>query len=103
MNVDVLAKRLEDQMVSIEKKFSSTLNNIKDVEHYVVDKLVDVRHIVESLPKATEWARNLSEAIQILGEIERIIGKIEDIQSEEYHYNHLERLVEVIKKRDKES
>lgn len=68
---------LSIQVGKIEKDFEQTISRLKDVDEYIGSRLRRAKKIVKLMPNTPE---KLYIVIDILGEINRIIEKMEEVE-----------------------
>jgi hypothetical protein len=73
-------QNLNDQIGLIEKDFKETVSRLKGVDSYIVSRLKRAKKIIKTMPKAANWMEKLSTVIDILGEINRVIEKMEEVE-----------------------
>ena len=73
-------QNLDNQIGLIEKDFKETISRLKSVDDHIALQLKKVKKIIRTMPKSANWMEKLSMVIDILGEVNRIIEKMEEVE-----------------------
>ena len=74
-----VAKRVDEQLKKLTQRLLENSKRVKRMENYASVQLSKAMNDLNNLPKSNDWMRNLLSIIDILGEVERFVEKIDDV------------------------
>ena len=103
-NFDSISKQLVKQISVMEKNVKTATDRMRNVEAYINCRVIRVRRLIHLMKKSKDWTNKLSRVVNILGDIQMMVDKIEDVEAsiapiEEVCIDDLEHITSLVDKK----
>jgi hypothetical protein len=75
-----ISEELGSQFNVIEKDAQAAAERIKNVEGYINCRIVRAKKLIHLMKNSKNWANKLPRIINILGDVQRMVDKIEEVE-----------------------
>ncbi len=80
-DIDNIYNKLNEQINVLEKDMGGIASKFAEVEIYVGDRITNTRKVLTAMSASEDWISELSKAIDMLGEIQRIMEKVKEVDT----------------------